>query len=189
MVVMGPLRWAVFAVVALTALVALLCMVVQRRLINPFGRPARAIRDLTDPVIKPIERRLLRAGGNPQSAPWWLLGAAIVGGILVITLSEWLLAQVQVAQAAASMGGRTLLAVVLNWALGLLSIALVVRVVGSWIGASQFTPWMRPFWLATEWLLRPIRRVLPPLGPFDLSPLVAWVLISWIIRPMILQLV
>ena len=169
-----PLRWAVFGLVAAAALMALLCTLVQRRVLNPFGRPARFIRDLTDPVIRPIERRVLRAGGNPQSAPWWLLGAAIVGGILVITLTEWLVVQVQVATAAASGGGASLGALLLNWALGLLSLALVVRFIGSWFGADQFTPWMRPFWLTTEWLVRPIRRRLPPLGPFDLSPLVAW---------------
>ena len=89
---LAPLRWSVFGLVAVAALMALLCALVQRRLLNPFGRPARLIRDLTDPVIRPIERRVLRAGGNPQSAPWWLLGAAIVGGILVITLTEWLVA-------------------------------------------------------------------------------------------------
>ena len=181
---LAPLRWTVFALVALAALAALACMLVQRRVLNPFGRPARLIRDLTDPVIRPIERRVLRAGGNPQSAPWWLLGAAIVGGILVITLTEWLVVQIEVAAAAASGGGASLGVLALNWALGLLSLALIVRVVGSWIGAGQFTPWMRPFWLATEWMLRPIRRVLPAFGPFDLSPLVAWFALS-ILRQML----
>jgi uncharacterized protein YggT (Ycf19 family) len=32
----------------------------------------------------------------------------------------------------------------------------------------------RPAWLLTDWLVEPIRRRLPPFGPLDLSPLVAY---------------
>ena len=74
------LRYAVLAVAGAAALGALAAMAVQSRAINPFGRTARAIRRLTDPLLVPIERRVLRAGGNPQAAPWWLIGIAVVGG-------------------------------------------------------------------------------------------------------------
>ena len=30
----------------------------------------------------------------------------------------------------------------------------------------------------TDWLIEPIRRILPPLGMLDFSPLVAWLLLS-----------
>jgi YggT family protein len=36
---------------------------------------------------------------------------------------------------------------------------------------------MRPCVWLTEWLLEPLRRVLPPLGMFDISPMVAWLLL------------
>jgi uncharacterized protein YggT (Ycf19 family) len=38
---------------------------------------------------------------------------------------------------------------------------------------------MRPFTVLTEWILEPLRRVLPPFGPLDLSPLVAYLLL-WV---------
>ena len=36
---------------------------------------------------------------------------------------------------------------------------------------------MRPFYLATDWLVEPIQRRLPPVGLIDLSPLVAYVVV------------
>jgi YggT family protein len=180
------LRWAVFALVAVVGAGAAAAMAVQRRLINPFGAPARTVRRLTDPALKPIERRLLRAGRNPQSAPWWLLGSALVAGILAISVAEWLLGLAGAVGAAAASGPRTVVALAVDLAFNLLMLALIVRVIGSWLGATRWTPWMRPFHLATEWMLAPLRRVLPTMGPLDVSPLVAWLIInllrSWILN-------
>ena len=83
------LRYAVLAAAALAVLGAFGAMAVQARVVNPFGRLARAVRALTDPLLTPIERRILRSGGNPQSAPWWLAGIAVVGGIVLISAVEW----------------------------------------------------------------------------------------------------
>jgi len=171
-------RYVVLAVAGVVALGGLAAMAVQTRWLNPFGWPARAVRRLTDPVLRPIERRILRAGGNPQSAPWWLVGLAVVGGILTITVVEWLAAQALTVQAAAGFGPRSLLRLVVNWAFNLVMIALIVRIIGSWIGASRYTRWMRPFVFLTEWLLAPLRRVVPPIGMFDITPLIAWFLLQ-----------
>lgn len=185
---MTVVRYAVFALVALAALAAFAAMAIQRRALNPFGRPARTLRDLTDPLIKPIERILLRRGGNPQNAPWWLLGVALVAGILIISAADWLLGMFASARFAAHAGPRASVAFVLNLAIWLLMLALMVRVIGSWFGAGRYTPWMRPFYLVTEWMLAPLRRVIPPVGPFDLTPLVAWFALS-LLRPVLIRLV
>jgi YggT family protein len=185
---MTIVRYAVFGLVALAAVAALAAMAVQRRALNPFGRPARTIRDLTDPLVKPIERVLLRRGGNPQNAPWWLLGIAIVTGIVVVSAVNWAYGTFLSARFAAHSGPRATIAFVLNLAIWMLMLALMIRVIGSWLGAGRFTPWMRPFWVATEWLLAPLRRVIPPVGPFDLSPLVAWFILS-LLRPVLIGLV
>jgi YggT family protein len=175
-VVLLVVRYAVFATAALVSLGALAAMAVQRRSLNPFGHPARQIRRLTDPMLKPIERRLLKRGGNPQSAPWWLLGIAILGGILVISAAEWIIREAAMARMAAQGGG--IVRLVVGWVFRLLQLALLVRVIGSWIGATRWTPWMKPFYLATEWMLAPLRRVIPAFGPLDLTPLVAWFLLG-----------
>jgi YggT family protein len=175
-------RYTVFGLVALAALAALAAMLVQRRVLNPFGRPARTLRDLTDPFVKPIERRILRSGGNPQSAPLWLVGGALLAGILAVTSADWVAAEVTVMAAAAEGGARSIAWLIADWAFNILMFALIVRVLGSWIGVGQYNKWMRPFYLMTEWLLAPLRRVLPPVGMMDFSPLVAWFLLSLLRR-------
>ena len=167
-----------FGVAAVAILAALGAVLVQRRMLSPFGRPARAIRTVTDPLLRPFERRLLRSGGNPQNAPWWLVATAVFGGILTITLADWLVAQAATLFLSATGGTRLLLPLLVDWTISLLMLAVIVRVIGSWIGATQYTKWMRPFVVLTEWFLAPLRRILPAFGPFDISPLVAWFLLS-----------
>ena len=180
------LRAAVFLTAALAGLAALAAMAVQQRLLNPFGRTARTIRRLTDPLLAPIERRLLRTRMDPRHAPWWLIGITIFAGILTLSLAEWIAIQAFVVRTAAAHGGSSVAYLLVDWGLGLLGIALIVRVVGSWIGASSYTPWMRPFVVATEWLLAPLRRVLPSFAMMDFSPLGAWFLIQ-VVRSFLLS--
>lgn len=180
-------RYAIFGVVTLTALAALAAILVQRRVLNPFGRPARTLRDLTDPLIKPIERRVLLAGGNPQSAPLWLVGGALLLGILAVTAADWMAREVTLLLAAVQGGARSFAWLIADWAFNILMFALIVRVLGSWLGLGPYNRWMRPFHVMTEWLLAPLRRLLPPVGVIDFSPLVAWFLL-YLVRGWVLSL-
>src|SRR5213594_3955077 len=66
------LRYTVLGLVVLAALVAFGSWVVRRRRVSPFGVLGRALRAITDPVVKPVERRLVRMG---QSDPRrWVAG-------------------------------------------------------------------------------------------------------------------
>ena len=67
-----------------------------------------------------------------------------------------------------------------------LMVALLIRVIGSWFGISPYRRWMRPVMLLTDWIIEPIRRVLPPFGMIDFSPLVAWLVLS-IVRSFLLS--
>ena len=147
---------------------------VQRRHIQPFGSWPRFVRRISDPVLAPIERRLVRMGRNPQDAPLWLLGLVILAGLLLLTLVNWLIATAFRLSRLGALGPEAWVLTVVGWIFGLLMIALIVRVVSSWFGVSPYAGWMRPIVFLTEWLLAPIRRRMPPLGMFDLSPLVAY---------------
>jgi YggT family protein len=58
-------------------------------------------------------------------------------------------------------------------------------VIGSWLGIGPYRKWMRPFYALTNWLIDPIRRILPPLGVIDFSPMVAW-LVLYVVRGFVL---
>src|SRR5437879_13462031 len=80
------LRYVGFATFAASVLVALASWLVRTRRISPFGALGRTLRAASDPLIRPIEARLVRAGGNPAHAGWWLAGGVGVAGGGLITL-------------------------------------------------------------------------------------------------------
>ncbi len=175
------LRYTVFGIFALSALVAVAGWAVRTRRINPFGATGRFLRNATDPILVPLERWVVRRGGNPQAAGWWLFGITLVGGIVVISVAQWLAGQVLLAGAAAT-SGRGLIRLSVYYAGQLVMLALIVRVIGSWFGVGRYTRWMRPAYVLTDWIVEPLRRIIPPLGMFDITPLVAWFALSFLLR-------
>ncbi len=159
---------------------------VRTRRLNPFGGWARFVRRISDPILRPLERRVLRAGGSPSDAPLWLLGIVLVGGLVLISLVHWAIGAAYELGALAQAGPRDWLIAVVSWVFRILMIALLVRVIGSWFGVSPYAKWMRPFVALTEWLLEPLRRLLPPFGPLDLSPMVAYLLL-WIAQQAVVR--
>ncbi len=175
-----------FAGFVASTLVAVGSWAVRTRRINPFSGAARLIRSLTDPVIQPMERWVLRRGGNPQHAPWWLLGIVVVAGILLITVAQWLLVQAARASFAFQSGPRGLLRLIVYYAGQLVLLALIVRVIASWFGAFRYSRWMRPVYVLTDWVIEPLHKIIPPLGMIDITPLVAWfairIVLGWLMR-------
>jgi len=167
------IRYFVFAAFAAAALVAVAGWAVRTRRLNPFSRLGRILRGATDPVLEPIERWLVKSGGNPQSAGWWLFGITVVGGIVIVSLAQWVLGQAAFLSTSTS-SGRGVLKLLVFYAVQLLRLALIARVVGSWVGAGRYNRWMRPAYVLTDWMVEPLRKIIPPLGMFDITPLVAW---------------
>ena len=174
---MEILRYTVFGVFVLASVAALGSWAVRTRRISPFSKLANFIRRATDPVLKPIESKILRKGGNPQTAEWWLLGGTIIGGIVVISMAGWIFNQFRLLSLAGRQGPGTLLRVAIYYASRIVSFAIIVRVIGSWFGAGRHNRFMRPVYFLTDWIVEPLRRIIPPFGMIDISPLVAYFII------------
>jgi YggT family protein len=179
----------VLVVVALVyaSAVALTHWALRSRRISPFGAWPRFVRRSSDPVLLPLERRIIRAGGSPQDGPLWLVGIVIAGGLLLLTLVHWLAGFAGTLTLLADSSPRAWAGFLVSGLFQLLMIALLVRVIASWVGVSPYRPWMRPVMALTDWIIDPIRRILPPLGMLDLSPLVAWLVLS-LVRSFLLSL-
>ena len=48
--------------------------------------------------------------------------------------------------------------------------------------------WLRPAYRITDWIVEPLRRVIPPIGVIDITPLAAWLLLQ-ILLGIILRLI
>ena len=179
-------RTIVVVALVYAATVALTHWAVRSRRLTPFGAWPRLVRRVSDPVLQPIERRIIRSGGSPQDAPLWLIGIVVVGGLLLISLIQWLVGFSVTLAYLAQAGPRAWGQFLVSGVFSILMVALLVRVISSWIGISPYKRWMRPVMILTDWLIDPIRRILPPFGMLDFSPLVAWLVLS-LVRQFVLS--
>ena len=182
-------RGAVALCCGAAGVVALTHWLTRRGTLSPFGGWARAIRGASGGAVRPVERQLVRRGGNPQEAPYWLLGVAVIGGLVLVSFVQWILGYLGETTAAFLTGPREAITFVVATACDLLGLALLVRAIGSWFGIGRWTPWMRPVYLLTDWMVVPLGRVIPPVGMFDVTPMVAWLLLTLVLRPLLLALI
>lgn len=157
-----------------TFIIAATHWAVRGRYLKSQGWWPRFVRSWSDPLLRPVERSVLRRGGNPQDAPLWLAGAALLVGLALILLVRWAIGTVAMLSAMRGAGARDWARLAIAVVSSLLMAAILVRVIGSWLGVGRYTRWMRPFYTLTDWLIEPIRRRLPPMGALDLSPVLAY---------------
>lgn len=145
----------------------------RTRRVNAFGPVAKFARNVMDPLIRPLGPRVAQLGGSNASAPWWWLLAVLVFGALLIGIVGFVRAELAGIYYASRGGARGMLRFVVGWAFTLLQLAVLARVVMSWVGGT-YTKFGRLIFAMTEWMLAPLRRVLPVIGSVDISPIVAW---------------
>jgi YggT family protein len=68
------------------------------------------------------------------------------------------------------------------WAL---SLAILLRVLFSWINADRHNTLVRLVYQVTEPILAPLRRYIPPFGDLDITPMVALVILELLRRILI----
>jgi YggT family protein len=181
-------RTLVIVALAYASVVALTHWAVRTRRINPFGAWPRFVRQISDPVLLRLEKRIIAAGGSPQNAPLWLLGLVIAAGLILVSLTNWFIGILAGLAAAVNGGPRVWLRLGISAVFTILMAAILIRVIASWLGIGPYRSWMRPVVALTSWLIDPIRRILPPMGMFDFSPMVAW-LVLYVVRGFVLGMI
>ncbi len=167
-------RSVALGIVALSGVVWLTHWGVRQRRIGPFTPWSKTVRHLSDPVLRPLEKQLVRRGANPQDASLWLLGLSVLVGLILVSLVRWILGFVLGAIALVQAPPRVWAGVAVSSAFGLVMMAIFVRYLVSWFGVPPTARWLRPLVWLTDWIIVPIRRVLPPFGIIDASPIAAY---------------
>lgn len=168
------LRVLLLTAAAIMAVIAVVDWLVRTRRISPFGPVARFFRQSIDPLLAPVERRVVRAGGLPASAPWWALAAIVIAGIVLLALVEFLGGLLADLTHGLSGGPGGVIRLLVYWSFALLRIAILVRVIASWLPVGPFSPWVRWSFTLSEPMLRPLRRVIPPFRSIDITPIIAF---------------
>src|SRR3954449_9283326 len=172
------LRTALLSIAVVFGAICLLDWAVRTRKISPFNAVARFCRSTVDPIIAPIERTVVRAGGTPASAALWALVAVVVGGILLLTLLDVVRLEVVRSIIASQEGSAGIFHLLVSWTFTILKTAIIVRVISSWLPISPYSAWVRWSYLLSEPILAPFRRIVPTLGAIDISPIVAYIVLN-----------
>jgi YggT family protein len=150
--------------------------------LNPFSRPVLLVRNLTDPFVNPVRRSLVGFGFSPNMAPLVTILIVILVGWLALTLANDVIGTFY-GMYLRGREGRiiALVGTLLYGFLSVYSMLILIRIIFSWGMVGQSNALMRFLHRATDPLLVPLRRIIPPLGFFDISPLVAFMLI-WLFQ-------
>lgn len=160
----------------INAVAQLYLFVLLLRLLLPwmgadFRNPiAQAILKITSPVVVPI-RRIIPPFGRVDTAT--VLVAYIIQYLLILVI---LLIYGQSAGFLAI--ALTALVDLVLLTLRLFVFAIIIRVILSWIAPGGYNPATAIIHTLTDRVLMPFRRIIPPLGGLDLSPLAAIILIT-----------
>ena len=156
----------VFIVNALTSLYLLVLLLrfwlpwLRADFRNPL---AQGILKLTSPVIIPL-RRIVPSFGRLDTAT---VMVAFVVQYLAILLILLIIGR----SATFSVIATTAIVKLVLLSVNLFMFAIFVRIILSWISPGQYNPATAIISTLTESLLRPVRRLIPALGGFDISPI------------------
>ena len=150
--------------------------------LNPFSRPVLMVRNLTDPFVNPVRRGLMGFGFAPNIAPLVTILIVILVGWLALRLAADVILTLNGIVVFATLGRPVaLVGALLYGFLSIYSMLILIRIIFSWGMVGLHNPVMRFLVRATDPLLLPLRRIIPPLGLFDISPIVAFLLI-WLFQ-------
>lgn len=152
----------VLTLVVVVFLLRLLMPLVRADFRNPVGA---AVLQFTSPVIMPLRRLLPPAGRVDVASVIALLlvqlaKTAVLGLVAGVGLTTGLVL---------SAAARDLASTVLQFYFW----AVLIHVVLSWFAPGGYSPGAQLVDRLCDPLLRPLRRIIPPLGAFDLSPMFA----------------
>jgi YggT family protein len=176
------INWAVTAVIVAVVLLLVFRLIVIQADLNPFGWLARTTRRLADPITVPVAKSMARMGINPKYSPLVTILITILLGWFVLQLARSIANSLGGMLFGIQQGAPTL--VIGHILYGLLSVyglLIFMRIVFSWGMVSYRNRVMRFLVDTTEPLLGPLRRIIPPLGMIDISPLVAFFIV-WLFQ-------
>ncbi|HKO60098.1 MAG TPA: YggT family protein [Pyrinomonadaceae bacterium] len=174
--------WIVITTIVTMVVLMVLRLIANQLDLNPFSWSALTIRRLTDPFIGPMRRTLARYGADAKYAPLVLILLTILLGWFSLQLLNGLANTIAGVLFGLTSGRVVALLGYIIYGLVTIYIMLVfVRIILAYTTLGYGNRFMRFLINVTEPLLGPLRRMVPTVGMFDISPLVAFVIL-WILH-------
>jgi YggT family protein len=169
---------AVQLVIAAVILLMIVRLIADAMDLNPFALASRTIRRLSDGLVMPVRGGLRQFGVDPKFAPLVVILISILLGFFLLQLVSTVATTIVGVMESTRRGAFFwVIGFILHGVLSIYSLLVLIRVIFSWAMLGYSNRIMRFLIDATEPLLGPLRRVVPPLGRFDISPIVAWLIL------------
>ncbi|HET7114226.1 MAG TPA: YggT family protein [Pyrinomonadaceae bacterium] len=176
------LESAAYALIVALIVLMLIRLIVDGADLNPFGSTYRTVRRLSDVFVIPVRGLLREFHADPKYAPIIVIVLIILLGLLLLNLLGTLSHMVQGIVWALSRGSiRALLGFIFHGLISIYILMIFVRIVFSMAMVSYMNPVMRFLVNTTDPLLVPLRRRIPPVGRWDISPIVAFIIL-WLLQ-------
>ena len=179
-----PIIWGFVAfVVLIVVILMILRLIFNYTDPNPFGVVGRFgynLKKHTERIVYPSAGILRQFNVNTKIAPLITIIGAIVIGYFINQLFYTIFFTID--GITANMVGGSVIKIagfLLYGILGLYSLAVIIRIIFSWV-----MPITNPAFVflrkITDPVLEPFRRIIPPLGAFDISPIVVLLLLGFL---------
>lgn len=182
------ITWGVMALAIAAIALIILRSIYNYADVNPFRRSAISLKRATDPMILPIRRMLVAFRLEPKIAPFIVILLIILIGYFVVQVASSVLNTIAGILYAVTSGVPGFPIAIVGYLvfglLGLYTLAIFVRIFLSYGGLGYGNRWMRFLIRITEPLMGPLRRYIRPVGMFDISPIIAF-LILWVLQAMV----
>jgi len=176
--------FGIVAVILAGILLILLRALFRRMDVNPFTWHAITVKRLTDPIVLPVRAMLVAMRVDPIVAPVIVIVVFILIGFFVIQVVNGFLNTVAGILTAAASGRPNAAVAILGYVLyalvGLYELMIFARIIMTWFVVS-YGKCMRFLFRTTEPLLAPLRRMIPLVGMFDVSPIIPFVIL-WVVQ-------
>lgn len=125
---------------------------------------------ITNPPLIPLRKVIPGIGGVDMAAVVLMLAVALLQLLLLSLLSGFVISPAMlIARSVAD---------IIELTLNIFFFSILIQVILSWVAPHQYNPVTVVIHQLNEPLLQPLRRMLPPMGGFDFSPLIAIVLLQ-----------
>jgi len=179
--------FGIVAVILAGIFLILLRSLFRRMDVNPFTWHAITVKRLTDPIVLPVRGMLVSMRVDPIIAPVLVIVVSILIGFFVFQVVNGSLNTVAGIVTAVSSGRPNAAVAILGYVLyalvGLYELMIFARIIMTWFVVS-YGRRTRFLITTTEPLLAPLRRMLPLVGMFDVSPIIAFVIL-WVLQSVI----
>ena len=158
----------IFGFYTILVLLRFLLQLVRADFYNPISQFAVKV---TSPILNPMRRVIPGWGGVDVSSLILILALQLIQLVAIILMLGYPIPNVGLIVAWSAVGILGLLLNFFFW-------AIIIQVVLSWVAPQSNNPVVGLLYQITEPVMAPARKLLPPMGGMDFSPIITFMLIQ-----------